>query len=312
MMKNFMRIVEQAEFDYGSHDVSTLHDFDKQEFSTHGKADLKIRPNDPRFSDNPLMGANEPLDEHATEATVSRLHQLLNNIPITDQQIKGGVSLSQAGMTKAAARLGIGPDDVQMYINVLVQKLKDAENDDQEDQLMHEYYNAVNVIDECDKELDECDEEIDECDGGDNQTERPFDVKEGRYSYEADALGSVTVRDAATGKTKFIQGAAANKLQADLKVQPDQDMVLGGLMEALDDTPGDTGFMKEIAAQSGTYNFMWHANGLHGTGTAMFNADETPNVRVMDVRDAEGETVPLDPRMRQQIVQQAHDFIGKE
>ena len=155
-------------------------------------------------------------------------------------------------------------------------------------------------------------QEIDECDGGDNQTERPFDVKEGRYSYEADALGSVTVRDAATGKTKFIQGAAANKLQADLKVQPDQDMVLGGLMEALDDTPGDTGFMKEIAAQSGTYNFMWHANGLHGTGTAMFNADETPNVRVMDVRDAEGETVPLDPRMRQQIVQQAHDFIGKE
>jgi hypothetical protein len=301
MMKTFMRIVEQADFD---HNTAKLHDFGNQEFSTHGKANLKIRPNDPRFGDNPLAGANQPLEEFATDATIDRLHQMLNAIPITDQQIKGGVTLSQAGMAKAAARLGIGPDDVKMYINVLVQQLRDAENDDQEDQLLaEEYYNAVNTIDECDdKELDECDDE--------GKVERPFEVKEARYSYEPDALGSITIRDATTGKSKFIQGVAASKLRADLQGNSNHDVVLGALMEALDDAPTNS-FMKEIDAQSGTYNFMWKANGQHGTGTAMFNADK-PNLRLMDVRDAEGESVIMDAQMRQLILAQARNFIGKE
>ena len=138
-------------------------------------------------------------------------------------------------------------------------------------------------------------------------------MKEARYSYEPDALGSITVRDSVTGKTKFVQGAAAAQLRDDLKRQPNHDMVLAPLMEALDDTPGgESNFMQEIAAQSGTYNFMWHVNGQHGTGTAMFNAAKTPNLRLMDVRDADGESVPMDARMQHQILAQAHDFIGKE
>ena len=118
MMKTFMRIVEQADFDSNQHDVATLHNFGRREFSTPGKADLRVRRNDPRFADNPMMGANEPLEEFATDATADRLHQMLNAIPITDQQIKGGVTLSQAGLVKAAARLGIGPQDVKIITSM--------------------------------------------------------------------------------------------------------------------------------------------------------------------------------------------------
>src|SRR4051812_1030825 len=137
-MKTFMRIVEQADFDHAEHDPSELHTFDKQEFSTPGKADLKVRPNDPRFGDNPMKDAR--VDEFAGDTTIDRLHQMLSNIPITDQQIKGGVSLTAAGKAKVAARLGIGPDDVDMYINSLVQRLNDQENESQEDVLTEQYY----------------------------------------------------------------------------------------------------------------------------------------------------------------------------
>lgn len=310
------KIREQADFDQAENQPYKLRRFDKQEFSDRGRADTKVRPNDPRFADNPM--ADKPtndermLDEfdsagfyaHDQDSQIDRLHQMLSKADISDQQIRGGVELTQAGKMKVAARLGVGPEDIDMYINSLVQQLRD-EDANSLDSLTEQYYNAVNVIDE-----EENDEEDPEEAG---QPKRPFD--EDRYSYEPDALGSVTVRDATTGKSTFVQGAKASRLLAQLKGQKgNEDAILAPLAEALDDTPtnGEDSFWGEIKADSGTYNFQWEIDGQHGTGTVMFQAKGTPKMQLVDVRDMHGNEIETDPAMQHQLQQQASAFIGSE
>jgi hypothetical protein len=154
---------------------------------------------------------------------------------------------------------------------------------------------------------------IREEDSGENdqeagQPDRPF---EGRFAYEPDSLGSVTVRDTLTGKTRFVQGSAASRLQSQLKAAPGaEDAILAPLVEALHDSPSS--FDDEIKATSGSYNFFWQIGEQHGTGTAMFHAGKKPDVRVVSVRDANGNRMDLDPRMHRELTRQAYDFIGQE
>ena len=322
------KIREQADFDQAENKPYELRRFDKQEFSDRGRADTKVRPNDPRFADNPM--ADKPtnderlLDEFAGGTQIDRLHDILNKIGISDQQIRGGVPLSQGGKMKLAGRLGVGPEDIDMYMNSLEQQLRDEDANSLEN-LTEQYYNAVNVIDEDDAEseaehgtaksdreaLDDLHDQEVEREAG--QPKRPFD--EDRYSYEPDALGSVTVRDATSGKSTFVQGAQASRLLAALKRQKgNADAILAPLAETLDETPTDGGdsFWGEIKADTGTYNFQWEINGQHGTGTAMFQAKGKPKMQLVDVRDMHGNEIEADPVMQHQLQQQASAFIGKE
>jgi len=281
------KLPEQADFDTATHDIS-LHDFDKQEFSDRGRADIKIRPNDPRFADNPMRDERrQMLDEvHIGQTQIDLVHEMLSRIGVSDQQIKGGVQLTAVGLHKLAAKLGVSPQDVKLYINSLVQQLRDAEENSMET-LTERYYAYL----------------------GAGQPERPF---EGRtYSYEPDALGSVTIRNNTTGQSKFVQGADANQLLSRLKTagEANEDTVLAPLMEAEGDS--EDGFGDEIKADSGTYNFLWKLGGRHGTGTASFNA-KGPHLRVVDVRDDSGMEIPITPPLHHALLQQARDFLGKE
>jgi hypothetical protein len=224
---------------------------------------------------------------------------MLNNIPISDQQMKGGISLTQAGKMKVAARLGIGPREVEMYLNVITQQLRDRDETDTEASLSEQYYNAVNVMDE--------DEEA-------GHADRPFDRSEGRYSYEPDALGSITIRDSLTGHTAFIQGAAASKLMAQLKMPIDHDRILAPLVETLDDTvdPPVDDFWDEIHANSGSYNFQWKLANQHGTGTVQFQANNKMKLTLIDVRDENGDEINADDAMQRELIHQARKFIGQE
>lgn len=288
-MKRILR--EQADFDQREPE---LHDFDRQEFSDRGKADLKVRRNDPRFADNPM----EMLDEFSG-GKLDQLQQMLNKIGVSDQQIRGGVPLQQTAKSRLAARLGIGPKEVDIYINTLAQKLKkeQGEQEDNEllDSLREQYYREV----------------VREA----GQPRRPF-VAEDRYSYEPDALGSVTVRDATSGKEKFIQGAAASNLLGQLQANgSNKDAILAPLVErassGLDDGP-DKPFSDEINADSGAYNFLWKLHGQHGMGTVMFHAKQSPMLKLVDVRDADGDEIDVEPRMRRELLRQAQDFLGNE
>jgi len=313
-------LTEQADFDQGLHDPSKLHALDAKpgtgEFSDRGRADLKIRPNDPRFADNPL--ANYALlDEFAEGSSeIDRLHQMLTKAGVSDQQIRGGISLTQGGKIKVAARLGIGPHDVEMYLNSLAQQVRDTDADDMEAALAEQYYNAVNTIDEADvdhrhgKDRQTVQRQIKRAEAG--RSERPFELAEDRYSYEQDALGSVTIRDAITGRSAFIQGARAARLLSQLKSRTaDQDGLLAPLIEGLEDAPV-ADFWDEIEAQAGSYNFQWKRPDQHGTGTVLFQTKGQPTLRLVDVRDAEGNEIAADHAMRQDLLQQARDFIGKE
>lgn len=136
-------------------------------------------------------------------------------------------------------------------------------------------------------------------------------MNEDRYSYEEDALGSITVRDGETGKSKFIQGAEATKLADRLKTAgPNRDAVLAPLVESeLVDEPDS--FEDEITATSGSYNFPWRFNGRHGLGTVMFKAGgKEPLLRLISVRDIEGNEIEPDPLMKDALLQQARAFIN--
>ena len=325
------KIREQADFDQAENQPAKLRTFDKQEFSDRGRADTKVRPNDPRFADNPM--ADKPtnderlLDEFVGhQSLIDRLHQMFNNADISDQQIRGGIELAQSGKMKVAARLGVGPEEIDMYMNSLVQQLRDDDANSLES-LTEQYYNAVNVMDEDDQVPDQLpaddngttkddramlddlhDQEVKQEAG---QPKRPFD--EDRYSYEPDALGSVTVRNTTTGKSTFVQGSQATRLLAQLKSQSgNEEALLAPLVEALDDTPADGSFWGEIKADTGTYNFQWEINGQHGTGTAMFQVKGKPKMQLIGVRDMHGNEVEPDPAMQHQLQQQAMAFIGKE
>ena len=277
---------EQADFDAGTHDLS-LHPSDKQEFSDRGRADIKVRPNDPRYGDNPMRDdRKELLDEFLGQTEIDRVHQMLTQIGVTDQQIQGGIHLTHAGLHKLAAKLGVGPQDVKLYIDSLVQQLRDAE-DRSTETLTELYYAFVEA----------------------GQSGRPFESQS--YSYEPDALGSVTIRDNMSGKSRFIQGADANQLLNRLKTPgANEDAILAPLMESL--TEDDDNFSDEIKADTGTYNFQWKIGARNGTGTAMFRANGTPNLSLVDVRDNGGNEIEVTPQLHHEFLRQARDFLGKE
>jgi hypothetical protein len=274
---------EQADFDVAQNDIS-LKPFDKQEFSDRGRADLRQKRNNPRYGDNSLRDdRKELLDEFQGQPQIDRVHEILSQIGVSDQQIKGGIHLTQTGLHKLAAKLGVGPEDVKLYLNSLVQQLRDADEAEAET-LTEAYYALIEA----------------------GQSGRPFEGQ--NYSYEPDALGSVTIRDNLSGKAKFIQGTQANQLMAQLKTPgANEDAILAPLMEAESDD-----FDDEIKADSGTYNFMWRLGTRHGMGTAMFKANGTPPITLVDVRDDQGNEINLSPPLHKEFLRQARDFLGRE
>lgn len=299
---------ETADFDYGYRDPKQ-RTIDTRPgntaFSDRGKADIKVRRNDPRFGDNPL---DNPLSDQSDnrvlilddvdEGQIDRLHQMLTNAGISDQELRGGINLKRDKKVKLAASFGVSPMTIDSYLNVIKQRVNNQERDDMENMLSEAYYAMMNEDKEDDSEVD--DEEA-------GQPDRPF---EGRYSYEPDSLGSMTVRDSTTGKSRFIQGSEANRIQSQLKAAPDaEDAILGPLLEKLHDSPSN--FADEINANSGSYNFFWQVGEQHGTGTAMFHAGKKPDVRVVSVRDANGNRMDADPGMQRELLRQAYEFIDQ-
>jgi hypothetical protein len=363
------KIREQADFDAGQTQPSKLHTFDRsgspQEFSDRGRADLKVRRNDPRFADNPMEDEQVELDEFAGgQSKIEQLHDMLNRAEISDQQIRGGVNLTQIGKNKVAARLGIGPHDVTMYLNSLIQQLRNEDEDSIEQQLQEQYWNAVNVIDEDDDETEgpkiKSGTWIDApgrpgfkdkpgiylTTAGSNtaygsfsstaeaeaynrnrlggkfrvkvneeagQPKRPFEQAE-RFSFEPDALGSMTARDVTTGRSRFVQGAQASSLLRRLEAPgANRQAILAPLFEKAPLPDSKPSFWPEIEAKSGSYNFTWKLGSQHGTGTVMFHADaDSPDLELVDVRDEAGDEMDVDAGMHQELLDQARIFLGNE
>lgn len=137
--------------------------------------------------------------------------------------------------------------------------------------------------------------------------ERAF---EQRFYAEPDSLGNLTVRDSETGDTKFVQGGQATELTDQLKSGANQDAVLAPLFERASNPESDS-YHSEIGAASGTFNFPWHLGPHHGFATVFYN--DAKQLELQSVMDMGGEEIDLDnlpDPQREQLVQQARDFIN--
>jgi hypothetical protein len=279
-MQRFIKIVETAEFDYARRDPTKTTKYASDTFSKRGAA-YRIKRNDPRFGDNPLEDDAAVVREDVTSPQLIRLHSELNKV-VSDEEIKAGLSLAQSGLHKLAGMLGIGPQDVQVLLSSLTQNLRDDDAAMEED--YHAYLEAA----------------------ADEQPPFADDPEDDDLSIEQDALGSGTVRSAASGKSKFVQGTVAADLEKKLASPgADRQTVLRTMMAE------EATFDAEIQADTGSYNFPWKLAGQHGFATAFFRRDSAkPELKITGISDAEGNDIDLPQAQRHALTQQALDFIG--
>jgi hypothetical protein len=134
----------------------------------------------------------------------------------------------------------------------------------------------------------------------------------GRFSHEIDFLNNVTIRDEHNGRDVFLRGSEAANLQRRIADGEDEQHVLGeyaALMEADDEED----FSRELRSNGGSYNFPWKMDGQHGTATASFRGNGPGmNIKLIHVRDAQGDDITPNQSMRRHLEQTARDFIGRE
>ena len=140
-----------------------------------------------------------------------------------------------------------------------------------------------------------------------------------RYSWESDAMGSVTIRDSHTGDEKFFSGSKGftilKAVEGLIAGSPDEQTFLATYCDT-DQTPinedqqASPDFIEEISASVSTFNFPWKLGDRFGTGTAQFSGDDEHSfsVTVVDVRDQHGEEID-DPTLAEKLRDQAIKFI---
>lgn len=304
-MRHYINLIENADFDFRHNDYARLDRFGNRqntEFTDGGRADIPTRINDPRFADNAMSDGEEideeQLNEFQDQDQLDQLHAMLNQeAGLSDQVIRqsSGNLLTRSGLMKIGGRLGLAPPDVQALMNTLVQKLRDDRDDEQEAEL-----NEFSLEEQYRRFVE------------DGSASRHFrEAASGRYSYERDSLGSVTVRDDLTGNSKFYQGSEATNILNRLK-QPgaNTDAVLAPLVEFAElSHEDDAAKLDALTTPGGTYNFLWKIGSQHGTGTARFAlVDDEPEIEVMDARDDRGNDIDLHAHY-DELLQQARDFI---
>jgi hypothetical protein len=149
-----------------------------------------------------------------------------------------------------------------------------------------------------------------------------------RYTYEDDFLHNVTIRDGKTGDENYFGGSEAMSLMDELEGlqydAPQAQEILGHWMhrmsvqaagQALVEAAGrkQSNFASEIKNETGSYNFPWRIKGKFGTATAAYTGeDDDFRLKVVDVRDQNGEEMPMTPDFMKLLKSQALDFIGEE
>jgi 8-oxo-dGTP pyrophosphatase MutT (NUDIX family) len=185
-----------ADYDYG-------RDRPKQKNVTITPHDFRSRSAAPvrdvgNYADNAMV---DPAKLNEDGDMLDRLYQMVSPL-IKDEDILGGVSLTEKGFQKAAGRLGISPDETRMLFNSLKTKIK--------------------------RERDLTEQMMNELKGDTTQ----------RYSYEKDSLGTVTVRDAETGAERFYRGDSAANILHDLSHGGNTQAILAKYV-AMTESDGD-------------------------------------------------------------------------
>jgi hypothetical protein len=215
---------------------------------------------------------------------MTRLHEMLAK-SISDEKIIEGATLTESGYAKAARRLGIDPSEVAPLMGALASRLRD------ERLIESEMSEAIGSVE--------------------------------RFSFEKDYMKNVTVRDNQTGKKALLRGSEAAALLNRIGAGADEQQTLAryvGIMETTEtvqeavELDEDETFHHEIHSAHGAYNFPWRSNGKRGHGTARFKGrgSHQMDIKLLSIRDDEGEEMEVDEAMKQHIHEQAIAFIGNE
>lgn len=209
---------------------------------------------------------------------IIKLNRILNAAGFDDAEIGRGIRMKKTGMAKLANKLGVDENEANRILDGLISKLRKV---DAANSLEEEYNEAM----------------------GD-------DV---RYGFEKDRLGNLTVRDGHTGQSVFIRGAEASELINALEVGDTQTILSRYFEDGLTEDAGfeDETYNEEINNDRGSYNFPWVYGDEQGIGTAEYRGSgDTFKVRLVYVRDSNGNEFEPDERMRQSLTSQAFSFIG--
>lgn len=207
--------------------------------------------------------------------TLAKMNAMLNKAGFDDAEIARGLRLKRSGMQKLAVRLGVSEQKASDMLDELISKLKD----DQE--RIAENYRFV--------------------------------VEGARYGYERDRLGNVTVRDSHSGEEVFLRGSKATQLLQAVKLGDEQEILAGYLSETINENEAEEDtYMEEIKSDRGSYNFPWVYERMQGTGTADYTGrGDSFKIKLVSVRDSEGNEIEVDGPMLSSLTNQAFKFIGQ-
>lgn len=217
-------------------------------------------------------------------SVLDRLHAMLAKAGVTDEEIINGFRLTDKGNQKAAAILGIAPEEVRLLIGSLTTQLR------------HDHKQHASIVNEFSTM-----------------------VAEGRFEYEPDYLGNVTVRDTKTGKEVFLRGDAAADLLSRVEGSDDQQAALADFQHMMEDIADHEADHYRALAKTGFYGrqgagciILAHSTGrillakrsraVEQPGTwggwgGAIDGDENPLDAVKrEVREEAGYTGPVDVR----------------
>lgn len=219
-------------------------------------------------------------------AKVQQLHELLNAANVRNEEIKGGIRLSDEGYLKLSRKFGTDRAGVDNLLLLLARKIESEEERGIIDEAV-----AVRFAYEADYLH--------------NVTIR--DGKTGQEDYfggsEAGSiLDSLEGLDIGSRQAQEILGTWLHKKGP--KSLHEAFFVEG---------PTQATLAAEIKNDIGSFNFPWKAAGKSGTATAAYTGDRDQfRLKIVDARDQNGDPVQLDDQMHRLLKSQALDFIGDE
>lgn len=292
------KITENADFDYGYDDPTLLRTYKIRPHDFKSRPSGKVRYTG-NYADN-AMYDDSKINE-SENSLLDRLHDMLRQADVGDDEIVGGLQLTAKGTQKVAAGLGIAGSEVEMMLNSLTAKLRrerEISEGPERFSYEHDYLDNVTVRDGT---------------TGDEKFVRGSKgadlLSKLKKSKNDQAILRQTVDEAVAGTDDWIarvRDKHEQERQAARRPKPEGSLLrrMFGKKDKLRKAPDDA------KQNMGSFNFHWEYHGKSGTGTAQFRSlGQRVRVDVLSTRDRFGREYQPDPETMAAIQRQAYDAI---
>lgn len=185
MRRDPKTISEDADYDYGR-ERKRQRDVSIAPYDFKSSSDLGVKDT-AGYGDNAMDDPSNKIEE-TEQDIVEKLRSMLRKAGISDENLIGGVRLTDAGHQKVAKKLGIEVGEVELLLRSLATRVRDEK--DRGAEMMEDLVNPKTAP---------------------------------RFAVEIDYLKNATIRDGSTGKKLFLRGTQAIALQNRLKSADDNE-----------------------------------------------------------------------------------------